>query len=106
MAAKKKAPARKKKEPAKPQRGEEGFKEPELTKAQKAAPSAGRTVEKDRTERSSAKPSKAPGFDSETPSAKALAEVGEGPEVKHNNVEQVLAHGEKYQAAKRKHRWG
>ena len=42
----------------------------------------------------------------ETPSGKALAEVGEAPELKHNNVEAVLEHGEKYQAAKKKQRWG
>jgi hypothetical protein len=41
-----------------------------------------------------------------TPSGKALAAVGEGPEVKHSNVDAALEHGEKYQAAKKKQRWG
>ncbi len=42
----------------------------------------------------------------DTPSGKALEKVGPAPELKHNNVEQVLEHGEKYQAEKKKHRWG
>jgi hypothetical protein len=42
----------------------------------------------------------------DTPSGKALAEHGEGPEAKHDNLDEVNAHAEKYQAAKRKARWG
>jgi hypothetical protein len=44
----------------------------------------------------------------DTPSGKALAEVGnlDGEDVKPVDVEKALEHGEAYQAAKRKHRWG
>lgn len=44
----------------------------------------------------------------ETPSGKALAEVGnlDGEDVKPDEVEKALEHGEKYQAAKKKVRWG
>jgi hypothetical protein len=47
----------------------------------------------------------------DTPSGKALAEVGDldGEDVKHHKegeTEKALEHGEAYQAAKRKYRWG
>ena len=44
----------------------------------------------------------------DTPSGKALAAVGDlnGEDVKPDEVEKALAHGERYQAEKRKHRWG
>ena len=44
----------------------------------------------------------------DTPSGKALAKVGDlnGEDVKPNEVEDANAHGEAYQAEKRKHRWG
>lgn len=44
----------------------------------------------------------------DTPSGRALAEVGDlnGEDVKHDGYEDAAAHGEKYQAAKKKHRWG
>jgi hypothetical protein len=77
-----------------PQRGEEGFEEPELTKEQAAAPAAGRNKAKDRTERVSAKPDKSHGFESPTPSALALEKVGPDGD------------GEAYQTEKAKHRWG
>ena len=43
-----------------------------------------------------------------TPSGKALAEVGnlDGEKVKHDGYEAAAEHGEKYQAAKKKQRWG
>lgn len=40
----------------------------------------------------------------DTPSAQALAEVGE-PKANASD-EELVAHAEKYAAAKRKHRWG
>jgi hypothetical protein len=40
----------------------------------------------------------------DTPSAQALAEVGEPPA--NSTEEELVAHAEKYAAAKRKHRWG
>ena len=53
------------------------------------------------------KPKKPEAVD-ETPSGKALAEVGnlDGEKVKHDGYEEAAAHGEKYQAAKKKQRWG
>ncbi len=44
----------------------------------------------------------------DTPSGKALAEVDDlnGEDAKHDEYEKHLEHGEKYQAAKKKHRWG
>jgi hypothetical protein len=44
----------------------------------------------------------------DTPSGKALAEVGnlDGEKVKHDGYEAANEHGEKYNAAKKKHRWG
>lgn len=44
----------------------------------------------------------------DTPSGKALAAVGnlDGEDVKPADVEKANEHGEKYQAEKRKHRWG
>jgi hypothetical protein len=44
----------------------------------------------------------------DTPSGKALAEVGDldGEDVKPADVAKANEHGEAYQAAKRKHRWG
>jgi hypothetical protein len=44
----------------------------------------------------------------DTPSALALEEVGnlDGEDVKPNEVEKAAEHGEKYQAAKKKHKWG
>jgi len=53
------------------------------------------------------KPKKTEAVD-ETPSGKALAEVGnlDGEDVKPKDVEAALDHGEKYQAEKKKHRWG
>ena len=51
----------------------------------------------------------APGFVSApTPSQAALDEVGnlDGEDVKHDGYEAANAHGEKYLAAKKKHRWG
>lgn len=44
----------------------------------------------------------------DTPSGRALEKVGnlDGEDVKPADVEQALAHGEAYQAEKRKHRWG
>jgi hypothetical protein len=44
----------------------------------------------------------------ETPSGKALAEVGnlDGEDVKHDGYEAANEHGEKYLAAKKKARWG
>jgi hypothetical protein len=44
----------------------------------------------------------------ETPSGKALAAVGnlDGETVDPADVEKALEHGEKYQAEKKKHRWG
>lgn len=44
----------------------------------------------------------------DTPSGKALAEVGDlnGEDVKPADVDEANAHGEAYVAAKRKHRWG
>jgi hypothetical protein len=44
----------------------------------------------------------------DTPSGNALKEVGnlDGEDVKEDGYEAANAHGEKYQAAKRKHRWG
>ena len=44
----------------------------------------------------------------DTPSGKALAAVGnlDGEDIKPNEVEAALAHGEAYQAEKKKHRWG
>ncbi len=65
-----------------------------LAKEQAEALGAGREEAKDRTERVSAKPDDGPGYEPSTPSALALAEVGED------------ADGEDYQAAKKKHRWG
>lgn len=57
-------------------------------------------------------PDKAPSYP-DTPSGRALAEVGnlDGEPVDPDNpkpvdTEAVNAHGEAYQAAKRKHRWG
>lgn len=43
-----------------------------------------------------------------TPSGQALAEVGnlDGEKVKHDGYEAANEHGEKYNAAKKKHRWG
>jgi hypothetical protein len=40
----------------------------------------------------------------DTPSGRALAKVGEPP--KDATSEELLAHGERYQAEKAKHRWG
>ena len=53
------------------------------------------------------KPKKPEAVD-ETPSGKALAEIGnlDGEKVKHDGYEEANAHGEKYLAAKKKHRWG
>jgi len=44
----------------------------------------------------------------DTPSGNALKEVGnlDGEDVKPADVEKAAEHGEKYLAAKRKHRWG
>jgi hypothetical protein len=44
----------------------------------------------------------------DTPSGRALAKVGnlDSEDVKPDDVEKALAHGEAYQAEKRKHRWG
>jgi hypothetical protein len=44
----------------------------------------------------------------DTPSGKALAEVGnlDGEDVEADGYEAANKHGEAYQAAKRKHRWG
>lgn len=44
----------------------------------------------------------------DTPSGKALAAVGDlnGEDVDPGDVEKALAHGEAYQAEKKKHRWG
>ena len=97
-----------KKKPA-PQRGDEGFVEPELTDEQRAALGAGRTKEKDRVDKKPAKTDKGHGFESDdTPSALALKKVGnlDGENVKPADVEKANAHGEAYQAEKRKHRWG
>jgi hypothetical protein len=82
------------KKKAEPQRGDEGFVEPELTDEQVAALGEGRTKEKDRVDKKPAKATKGPGFESETPSALALEKVGADGD------------GEAYQAEKRKHRWG
>lgn len=65
-----------------------------VTKDQAKALGAGRKTDKDRTERSSAKPDKSPGFESPTPSALALDKVGPDGD------------GEAYAAEKAKHRWG
>jgi hypothetical protein len=80
--------------------------ETKLAKEQAEAIGAGREEAKDKAERTSAKPDKGPGYETDTPSAVALAKVGEAPELTHKNVEEVLEHGEKYQAAKKKVRWG
>jgi hypothetical protein len=40
----------------------------------------------------------------DTPSGIALKEVGPGPEPRHDNLDAVNEHAEKYQAAKRKAR--
>jgi hypothetical protein len=80
--------------------------EAKLAKEQAEALGAGREEAKDRTERKSAKPDTGPGYETATPSALALEKVGEAPELKHDNVAKVLEHGEKYQAEKKKHRWG
>jgi hypothetical protein len=79
-----------------------------LTKEQAAALGEGRSEEKDKAERESTKPDDNPGFESETPSAVALAKVGnlDGEDVKHDGYEKANEHGEKYQAAKKKQRWG
>jgi len=52
--------------------------------------------------------SKKPEAVDETPSGKALAEVGnlDGEDVKADGYEKAAEHGEKYHAAKKKHRWG
>lgn len=44
----------------------------------------------------------------DTPSGKALAAVGnlDGEDVKPEDVAKANAHGEAYQAEKKKHRWG
>jgi hypothetical protein len=44
----------------------------------------------------------------DTPSGRALAAVGDlnGEDVEPGDVEAALAHGEAYQAEKKKHRWG
>lgn len=44
----------------------------------------------------------------DTPSGNALAQVGDmdGEDVKPDGYEKANAHGESYQAAKKKHRWG
>lgn len=44
----------------------------------------------------------------DTPSGRALEEVGnlDGEDVKPDDVEKANEHGEKYLAAKKKHRWG
>jgi hypothetical protein len=44
----------------------------------------------------------------DTPSGRALEKVGslDGEDVKPGDEEKALAHGEAYQAEKRKHRWG
>jgi hypothetical protein len=86
----------------------EAVAEAKLEKEQADAIGEGRTEAKDRTERTSAKPVKSPGFESDTPSGVALAEVGnlDGEDVKHDGYEKANAHGEKYQAAKTKQRWG
>jgi hypothetical protein len=63
-------------------------------------------------EKSEQKQAKKPEYP-DTPSGKALAEVGnvDGESVDPDNpkpvdAEAINAHGEAYQAAKRKHRWG
>jgi hypothetical protein len=55
-----------------------------------------------------AKPKKKAEAVDDTPSGKALAEVGnlDGEDVKHDGYEKANEHGEKYLAAKKKHRWG
>jgi hypothetical protein len=65
-----------------------------LAKEQAEALGEGREEAKDRTERTSAKPDKGPGFESATPSGLALEKVGPDGD------------GEAYQAEKKKHRWG
>jgi hypothetical protein len=82
--------------------------EAKLAKQQAEAAGAGRAVEKDRTERKSAPADKGPGFETETPSALALAKVGnlDGEDVKPDGYEAASKHGERYQAEKKKHRWG
>jgi hypothetical protein len=52
--------------------------------------------------------SKEPGFEPDTPSARALAAVGnlDGEDVKPDGYEAANEHGERYVAEKRKHRWG
>jgi hypothetical protein len=42
----------------------------------------------------------------DTPSGKALAKVGDLNGEDADDVEKAREHGEKYQAEKRKHRWG
>jgi len=44
----------------------------------------------------------------DSPSGLALAEVGnlDGEDVKPDGYEKAAEHGERYQAAKKKHRWG
>jgi hypothetical protein len=53
------------------------------------------------------KKAKAPEYP-DSPSGKALAAVGnlDGEDVKHDGYEDAAKHGEKYQAAKKKERWG
>jgi hypothetical protein len=82
--------------------------EAKLEKEQGEALGAGRSEEKDRTERTPAMSDDGPGFESDTPSAVALAKVGnlDGEDVKHDGYAKANEHGEKYQAAKKKQRWG
>lgn len=69
--------------------------EKKLEQEQAEALGAGRTVEKDRLERESAKDDGKPGFDAAgTPSALALEKVGPDGD------------GEEYAAEKKRHRWG
>ena len=78
--------------------------EVEPTKAQLEQLGEGRSEEKDRMDKKPGKADKGPGFESDTPSAKALDKVGPPPE--DAEPEELQAHGEAYQEEKRKHRWG
>jgi hypothetical protein len=77
-----------------------------LEKEQAEALRAGREEAHDRVDKPLAEPGKGSAPKNDTPSAKALAEVGDLNGEDLDNPHDGLEHGEKYQAAKKKARWG
>jgi hypothetical protein len=85
----------------------EGAAQAKLEKEQAEALGAGREETHDRVDKPAVKEEKKePPRENDTPSALALKQVGDLNGEDLDDPQEGLEHGEKYQAAKKKARWG